>query len=151
MKLVIPGDPIAQTRMKYSARGGFGRIYDPRAKDKNHIKALIKNLYEGELLQHPHISFIFHMPIPKSLPKKIIPLYQEGFLKHEKKPDVDNFVKLYLDCMDGIVFDGDQRVSLGACIKVYHPHPKTIIFLNETTQSLQCSQVSQEIWYDLCE
>ncbi len=86
-------------------------------------------------------SRIFHMPIPKSIRKKEQALYQSGFLKHEKKSDVDNFVKLYLDCLDPIVFDGDQKVSLGSCVKLYHPEPKTIIMLSETTEVLTPQEV----------
>src|SRR5881396_3796178 len=113
MKLVLDGDPVCQIRMKYSGRNGIGRIYDPREKQKKQIKKLIADKYSGKHFQHPRISFIFHMPIPKSIPKKMLSLYESGLLKHEKKPDTDNLIKLYLDCMDGIMFDGDQKVSLG--------------------------------------
>ncbi len=151
MKLIIPGEPIAQTRMKYSSRGGFGRIYDPRAKEKNALKILLKELYQDVMLEHPHLSFVFHMPIPKSIPKKLLEEYESGFLKHEKKPDVDNFVKLYLDCLDGIVFDGDQKVCLGPCVKLYHRQPETIVFVYESTPTLRFPEVGSEIWFGLCE
>ena len=146
MKIIIPGIPIAQTRMKYSSRGGFGRIYDPRAKEKDALKLQIAKLYDGEKMVFPCLSFIFLMPIPKSIPKKLMPLYNSGLLKHDKKPDIDNFVKLYLDCIDGVVFDGDQRVSLGACVKLYHPEPKTLVFAHESSNQLLPSELSHEIW-----
>lgn len=142
MKIVIDGEPVAQTRMKYSARGGFGRIYDPRAKEKDKIKELmasyVKRFYIGhKMLEHPRLSFIFHMPIPKSIPKKDRALYESGLLKHEKKPDVDNLIKLYLDCLDGIAIEGDQKVSLGPCLKLYHPDPKMIVWIHETSNKIQ--------------
>lgn len=142
MKLIIPGEPIAQIRMKYSGRNGIGRIYDPREKEKKRLKKLIENLYgDNSHFKHPRISFIFHMPIPTSIPKKSLPSYQSGCLKHEKKPDVDNLIKLYLDCMDLICFDGDQKVSLGPCVKLYHPEPKTIIIIEETTELISSSEI----------
>ncbi len=142
MQLVIPGDPISQIRMRYSGRNGIGRMYDPREKEKRKLKEFIAKEVNGTVqFQHPTISFIFHMPIPKSIPKKSIPLYESGFLKHEKKPDVDNFVKLYLDCIDGILFDGDQKVTLGSCVKLYHAEPKTIIMLSETKEVLTPEEV----------
>jgi Holliday junction resolvase RusA-like endonuclease len=142
MQLVIPGDPIAQIRMRYSGRNGIGRIYDPREKDKKRLKDFISKANDNAPhLVHPTISFVFHMPIPKSIPKRMLPLYQSGFLKHEKKPDVDNLVKLYLDCLDPIVFDGDQKVTLGSCVKLYHAEPKTIIMLSETTEVLNPQEV----------
>lgn len=142
MKLIIPGEPVCQIRMKYSGRNGIGRIYDPREKQKREIKSIIGNKIGGHpLFSHPRISFVFHMPIPKSIPKRLLPIYHSGLLKHEKKPDVDNFVKLYLDCMDTLLFEGDQKVQLGPSVKLYHPHPKTIVLLNETTQILSHLEV----------
>lgn len=149
MKLILDGEPIAQIRMKYSGRHGIGRIYDPREKQKRDLKLLIGQKYDGEPFEHPRVSFIFHMPIPKSTPKKLLPLYLSGLLKHEKKPDTDNFIKLYLDCMDGITFLGDQKVMLGPCIKLYHPYPKTIIIMNETTEILSPLEVDPLTWFAL--
>lgn len=144
---MIDGEPVSQIRMKYSGRNGIGRIYDPREKVKKQIKKIIEVqhiLYPKFL--HPRVSFIFHMPIPKSTPKKLLTLYNSGLLKHEKKPDVDNFIKLYLDCMDGICFDGDQQVQLGPCVKLYHPQPKTIIFLNTSAEILKYDEIDREVW-----
>ena len=76
------------------------------------------------------------MPIPKGIRKRDEELYNSGLVKHVKKPDVDNLVKLYLDCLDGIVLEGDQKVALGPCVKVYHPEPKTVIWVHETTHTL---------------
>ena len=150
MKLILPGDPIAQIRMKYSGRNGIGRIYDPRQKAKAELKEIIAIKHiRYPLFRHPRVSFIFHMPIPKSIPKRMLPLYLSGLLKHEKKPDTDNFIKLYLDCMDGICFDGDQKVSLGDSVKLYHPYPKTIIIINETSELLSPLEVDPMTWYSL--
>lgn len=149
MKIVIEGCPVSQARMKISSRGGFSRMYDPRAKEKNELKKLFASIYQGKLLEHPRISFVFHMPIPSSIPKKLKSLYESGTLKHEKKPDSDNLIKLYLDCLDGVFFDGDQRVMLGAPVKLYHPEPKTLIYINETTQTLTPREVDPHVWKDL--
>lgn len=130
--LTVEGIPISQIRMKFSGRNGIGRVYDPREKDKKRIKKIISEKFgDHPHFRHPHISFIFYMPIIKSIPKRLFCDYKSGFFRHEKKPDVDNFIKLYLDCMDNICFDGDQRVSLGMSIKLYHPEPKTIIIIEE--------------------
>lgn len=150
MRIVLEGDPIAQIRMRLSSRGGKTRVYDPRTQDKNLLKKIINKQHDGDpYIEHPRVSFIFHMPIPASTPKKLLPLYRSGLLKHEKKPDVDNLVKLYLDCMDPIVFDGDQRVTLGPCIKLYHPKPKTIIYVDPMIEALSIDEVGPQIWYDL--
>ncbi len=147
MKLIIPGEPVCQIRMKFSGRNGIGRVYDPREKQKRDIKSYIANSVGCiHHFTHPRISFIFHMPIPKSIPRKFVALYNSGLLKHEKKPDVDNFIKLYLDCMDGILFEGDQKVQLGSSVKLYHPIPKTIVLLSEEAQTLSPREVDFEAW-----
>lgn len=139
MKIVIPGTPVPQARMKHSNRRGFVTTYDPRAKEKEHIRFVLGAYKTDNILDFPRISFLFHMPIPKSIRKKDVELYNSGLLKHDKKPDVDNLVKLYLDCLDGIVIYGDQKVALGSCMKLYHPEPKTIVWVNDT-----CDRISEE-------
>lgn len=137
MKIIIPGDPVSQARMRHSTFRGFVTTYDPRAKEKKNIRFALRDYVEGYQFQHPRITFLFHFPIPKSTTKKQLPLYKSGTLKHEKKPDVDNLIKLYLDCLDGLIFSGDQIVTLGPALKLYHPQPKTIIWITETSQVLQ--------------
>lgn len=65
----------------------------------------------------------------------------KGNLKHVKKPDVDNLVKLYLDVLSGLVFEDDNCVSLGTCIKVYSDNPKTIIYIEETDKQVTIEEV----------
>jgi hypothetical protein len=89
------------------------------------------------------------MPIPKNLPLYKQKLYFSGLLKHEKKPDTDNFVKLYLDCLDGHLFEGDSKVMQGPAVKLYHPHPKTIIIVNEAEELLSPLEVDPMTWFAL--
>lgn len=140
MKIVIPGIPVPQARMRHSNFNGFVTTYDPKAKDKKHIRYFLHD-YKSSNFNYPRISFIFYMPIPKSIRKKDIELYNSQLLKHDKKPDVDNLIKLYLDCLDGIILEGDQRVSLGPCIKLYSPNPCTVVFIHETRPILEAWEV----------
>lgn len=137
MKIIIPGIPVPQARMKHSNMRGFVTTYDPKAKEKKLIRHLLQTHGSFDQIDYPRISFLFHMPIPKAIRKRDIELYNSGTLKHDKKPDVDNLIKLYLDCLDGIAIQGDQKVSLGPSIKLYHPEPKTIIWIHETNHKLQ--------------
>ena len=147
MKIIIDGEPVSQIRMKYSGRNGIGRIYDPREKIKKEIKKDVEKQCQNHcLISHPRVSFVFHMPIPKSTPKKLLEIYNSGLLKHEKKPDIDNLVKLYLDCIDTYILDGDEEVQLGPCVKLYHPHPKTIIFITEASDIISTNEIDKEVW-----
>src|SRR5687767_552450 len=135
MKIVLMGTPVPQLRMRHVSRGSFVSTYDPKAKEKKAIRQQL-SLLKPDKYSYPRVSFMFYMPIPKGIPKKMISLYESETFKHEKKPDVDNLIKLYLDCMDGIILHGDQKVSLGPCNKVYSKNPRTVIWVNETSSIL---------------
>lgn len=137
MKIIIPGIPIPQARMRHSSFGGFVKTYDPNSKEKVKIRAYLETCKADLHFDFPRISFLFHMPIPKSTPKRSLALHESGRLKHIKKPDVDNLIKLYLDVLDGIIIHEDQKVSLGPCCKIYGKDPKTIIWIHETTEMIQ--------------
>lgn len=145
MKLVIPGEPIPQQRPRLYKRRGVSGCYDPNGKQKDIIKLQIadqlKRYMPFKLLEMPRISFIWHMPIPKAVSKKMRPQFNSGLLKHISKPDVDNLSKLYMDCMTGLVYADDNCASLGFAIKLYHWDPKTIIFINETDPFLSPEQI----------
>lgn len=139
--------------MRYSKRGAYVHLYDPQSAEKKEIKAWIQACLPKDftMFLYPRVSFVFHMPILKSTSKRDLPLYTSGRLKHNKKPDVDNLAKLYLDCMDNICFEGDQRVVLGPAVKLYHPHPKTIIVIEDMSAQLNPSEVDAAVWCDLFE
>lgn len=150
MKIVIDGEPISQIRMKFTNRGGLGRLYDPCASQKNAIKKIVADKARGiEKFLHPRISFLFLMPIPKSITKKKRQRLQTNLIKHEKKPDVDNFIKFYLDCLDTYVFDGDEKVQLGPCFKIYHSHPQTVILITEASEALAPHEIDQALFFYL--
>ncbi len=134
--IVLPGVPVSQARMKHRRIGNFVSTYDPKAKEKLKIRELLEGMTGFLEYEYPRVSFVFYMPIPTSTPKKLREQYESGLFKHDKKPDVDNLIKLYLDCLDGIVIHGDQKVSLGPCVKLYHLEPKTVIHIQETKQKV---------------
>lgn len=86
------------------------------------------------------------MPIPKSMKRCDRGDALECKLKHVKKPDIDNLVKLYLDCLTGIAIHDDNAVSLGSCIKVYSPNPKVEIYIEETGRLLTLNELYEGTW-----
>jgi len=68
-------------------------------------------------------------------------LANDGFLKHVKKPDVDNLIKLYLDVLSGIAFEDDNCVSLGSAIKIYSLMPKTVITICEHDKLISMNEI----------
>jgi Holliday junction resolvase RusA-like endonuclease len=139
----IDGDPEPQSRMKFTQIGGFGRAYDPKAKQKDQIRNVLRSKADLHDYKFPRISFLFMMPIPSGTSKKKLLEMQSERVKHIKRPDVDNLVKLYLDCMDGIVFERDEHVSLGLCVKVYSSKPRTVICIRESPPHLLDSDLQE--------
>lgn len=124
----ILGTPIPQQRPRLSKRG----VFDPQSKEKKVIKQIIylQTKHIKDYFKNPHVSFIFFMPIVFAMKNKLPS--NNGFLRHEKKPDIDNLIKLYLDCLDGSLFSGDQQVSLGESYKFYGQNPGVLIKVEET-------------------
>jgi len=110
MKLRI-NNCIAQKRHRHTKRG---MVYDPSSKDKKIAIQQIKEQFTGEPYTDAlKIKFVFHIKRPKAhfrtgkyanQLKKTAPVY------HTKRPDVDNFVKFYMDCMNKIVYLDDSQV-----------------------------------------
>lgn len=90
--------------------------------------------------------FWFYMPIPKSMSKREREDAVKGFLKHIKKPDVDNLVKLYLDVLTGTAISDDNAVSLGTAIKVYSSKPRVEIYIEETEKNVTMNEVWEGTW-----
>ena len=133
ISLVIPGKPIHQPRLRHFVRGGVSCSFNPASAERLRINEFLLKTHEGEKFNHPHLSFIFYFEIPKSFSKKKRLLYETEEVRHEAKPDVDNLIVFYMNRLDGIYFEGDQKVSLGPCYKFYGRAPRTEILIEEAT------------------
>ena len=118
MKLIIDSC-IAQKRHRFAR----GFVYDPSSKDKKIAIQQIKEQFTGKPYTDAlKIKFVFHIKRPKAHfrtgkysneLKKTAPVY------HTKRPDVDNFVKFYMDCMNKLVYLDDSQVIELSATKEY--------------------------------
>jgi Holliday junction resolvase RusA-like endonuclease len=133
-KFVFPGNPVAQQRFRAINRGGKSWLFDPQNKEKKLFSSMAKDQVDEnwESPEYPRISFWFLMPIPKSLNKSDREHAEKGYLKHVKKPDVDNLIKFYLDILTPSVIKDDNCVQIGKAVKLYSTKPRTVIFIEET-------------------
>ena len=109
MKIILD-NCIAQKRHRFAR----GFVYDPSSKDKKIAIQQIKEQFTGKPYTDAlKIKFVFHIKRPKAHfrtgkysneLKKTAPVY------HTKRPDVDNFVKFYMDCMNKVVYLDDSQV-----------------------------------------
>lgn len=137
MRIVIPGVPIPQQRHRHRLlTNGHVMTYDPLAREKAIIKHGMHAIVQKErpnfvYFTVPDVEFTFFMPIPKYLKKSDRDYAHKELLRHLVKPDVDNLIKLYLDCLIKIVFEDDRAVKIKGAQKVYSLEPRVEIVINE--------------------
>jgi Holliday junction resolvase RusA-like endonuclease len=115
--LTIEGVPKAQKRHRF----GKGFVYDPSKQDKAQLLPLLRSRFSSLPTAKPvGVALVFYMPIPKSYTKKKKALMQDDTYPHTNKPDIDNMVKFYLDCLP---FD-DKVIYKIEAEKIYSPRPR---------------------------
>ena len=117
-RYIINGEPIAQVRHSVSLRSGKPKAYYKSKKSKS------ENIYLPKSVP-VSLNFLFVFKRPQRLKtKKTDP----GFIPHTVKPDNDNLIKLYVDCLSGVAFHDDNQVYEIKSKKVfcsYDPSTKT--------------------------
>lgn len=124
----IPGEPTA-----WSSHRGFGKkSFSPHYKQKEAAQYFLKKqhgdrpLFSGALRVH----FLFEMPIPKTMPKKIRKKIADGEkVYHIKRKDRSNCIKFAEDCLTSVVITDDNIICDGNAQKYYSYTPKTIVIL----------------------
>jgi Holliday junction resolvase RusA-like endonuclease len=110
MKIFIPGEPIAQPRVKVSTRGGFARAYTERDHPIHAYKQAIRLAYVnagGEVLEGPvSVRIVCWFDRPKSHSKK----RRQQAEPKTTKPDLDNVGKAILDALNEIAYNDDGQV-----------------------------------------
>lgn len=132
----VPGEPVAQPRVKAVHRGGYTRVYTP-AKAKPY-KDAIRMVALGHWRNPPcsgavvvRIDFLFSRPKSITWKRRAMPRRP-----HIKKPDLDNLAKAVLDALNGLVFFDDSQVVRLVLNKGYAAggeEPHTLITITEVT------------------
>lgn len=127
-ELIVLGQPQAQGRPRFARCGNHTIAYDPHKDKKSWIKLqLMEQFKKTPLTGSLVMNVVFYMPIPKCTSKKKSILMLSNEIKHTKKPDLDNFLKMILDCCNGIIFKDDSQIWQLNSRKVYGEELKTEI------------------------
>lgn len=141
-KFTVEGNPVAQSRPRFTTRGGMARTYEKRdiTDYKNLIYAkasevFIKNgctMLNGAL----EVEIKVGRAIPKSASKKVVKEVEEGLLFPTQKPDLDNYVKAVLDGiglknMPPVIFHNDSQVVSIIAKKVFANNPNIEVTVRE--------------------
>ena len=137
--ITIPGKPIYLKR----ARVSRNKFYDPQLQEKQVIKWYMKKEWRKSPSERPiQLSLIFYYPITKSWSKvkrmaimnALIPPY------HQQDPDLSNFIKMYEDCGEGILWKNDnQIVKYIGCVKYWSDEPRTVLYFEEIVPQIEFS------------
>lgn len=110
IKIILDMKPVGKKRHRSNGR----RTYDPQEAEKNSVKtemAIQMRRNWWRMIDMPcvcHIRFITERPVSQvkadGTPRSNAPSF------HSSKPDIDNAIKFYFDCMNGIVFTDDKLV-----------------------------------------
>jgi Holliday junction resolvase RusA-like endonuclease len=134
MKIFIPGEPIAQPRVKVSTRGGFARAYTERDHPIHAYKQAIRLAYVnagGEVLEGPvEVRIVCWFKRPTSHSKK----RREHREPKISKPDLDNLAKAILDALNEIAYNDDGQVYRLTVEKWYIGQYDSIGTVLEVTQ-----------------
>lgn len=126
--------PISKARPRVL---GNGITYDPKKKEKEHVKAKMLQFVERSYMEEKrllqicriatsksfHVSFDFYMK--SSSIKSNLQLW--NIEPHISKPDLDNLIKFYLDCGNGIFWSDDSQVNSISSKKYYSEKPRVVM------------------------
>ena len=109
----IPGKPGAKQRHRTTTVNGHTRMYTP--KETVSYEDFIKWIYmevkgrlwfTGPLM----ISVVSYHKIPKNTSAVKTQKMLAGTIKHDKKPDIDNILKIVMDGLTGAAYPDDKLV-----------------------------------------
>lgn len=133
MIILIPGNPIPKARHRSFIRGGKIGQYDPKKNFADNVRKYLISFLGGNVnfiwknTDPLHVTMKFYLQAPKSTPRKKQQQMDGDKFPHFKLPDLDNLIKMYLDCSNGILFADDRQVASLSCQKFYSSAPRTVI------------------------
>lgn len=135
ISFVIPGQPVAKGRPKFTVRGGFASAYTP-AKTRDYEKLVRQHAVKAMAGREPsaapiEIRMELRMEIPASWSKAKRLAASLGTVCATKKPDADNVLKGVKDACNGVLWVDDSQVVLLSVRKVYSASPCVLVAVRE--------------------
>jgi Holliday junction resolvase RusA-like endonuclease len=153
LEFVVAGEPVAKGRPKFSARGGFVKVYTPAEtlKHEEVIRCNASNAMRGLGLQPTgrplYVKIFIFKSIPESWSGKKKALALAGEILPTGKPDSDNYAKLVCDACNGTVWIDDCQITDLYCKKRYSDTPHTKIFITELQKAAHSDPVKSILTY----
>jgi Holliday junction resolvase RusA-like endonuclease len=133
IRITIQTEPTAKGRPRVAFRNGFARTYTPEKTQtaQEFIKARLMRHKEDAFppLVPVRLSCTFYRTKSVYLPKRETMPF--------RKPDTDNFLKLLLDSIDGILVPDDAQITTVSVRKRWSPTGEGYITLKLEPDSLK--------------
>jgi len=131
-KFTIIMPPFAQPRprARIIRQASFSRVcmYDPPEADKWKTEfgsKILRKLDPIFPIEGPVIlSVVIYKQIPAGYSKVMKYLCENGDIRPEKRPDVDNYLKAVEDALNDIVWKDDSQIIKASCEKYYSNKPR---------------------------
>ena len=128
IELTIPGNPQGKQRPKAKRMGQFTGIYTPEktVNYETYLKELFVAKYPDFMpLAGPlMLQFTAYVSIPTSTSQKRKALMLEGGIIPEKKPDIDNILKIIMDALESVAYKRDSQIAIVIISKLYSERPR---------------------------
>lgn len=142
ISFIVPGKPRPLLRAKPVNMGRHASVYDPA--ENKHARADVKLAAFNAMQKEPDgmltgplfANMCFWIPRPDNLrlknPSRCKPERVLASQFPAKKPDLDNYIKLVLDAIEGIVFQNDSAVCQIFARKPYtNEIPQSVVVISE--------------------
>ena len=134
IKIVIPLEPVAQGRPRFSSRGKFVTTYDPPKSMtyKKQVRMIAQQQYHDEPIAKGNpliLQVTFYRSIQKSLSKAEHERRLKGDILPFVKPDIDNYFKAVTDALTGVIWADDNQITDVKMSKRYSDSPRTEIII----------------------
>ena len=119
--LWLPGKPISKARPRFTGKGAI----DPQSRLVKAVGLMIKKALpeDWDASLSYSVSFSFMVSMPKGVSKMMQSLLVTTQHLCYKRPDLDNYIKFYLDAANGILWDDDCKVVRLIAEKAYSTSP----------------------------
>lgn len=121
MDFLVYGKPIGKQRPRFSRLSHSVYTPDKTVKYEQRI-AEAYTAAGGKCIPddcYVCVSVSAFFPVPKSYSKVKRKACIDGDIRPDKKPDVDNVLKVVLDALNGLAYEDDKQVIEALCRKYY--------------------------------
>lgn len=132
----VLGNPKAKGRPKFARMGKFVRAYTPAQTVKEEASFREQALpYRPDKPIEGEITLIvdIYRDIPKSFSNRKASVCELRELRPVTKPDIDNYLKLICDALNGIFWHDDAQIVTIFAAKFYSARPRIEVSITYST------------------